>query len=182
MKIQELYLKDYQQTIKEAIQNKEDIVLWAVLPKNIVYQGKGEIDAKYCKKHDIDVYKSVDFGGGIVGFNGDIVLVILKQEGWDVGVKIIEKVKDYLTESGLNAGYNNNDILIDGIYKVASHSSVNVGDRFIYTGVQITFNADPEIIKHICMKNSVKVPRGLSYYSVDKNKILEFIIDYLQTV
>lgn len=178
----ELKLANYVQVISTTIANKQPCCLYAVLPKNIVYKGKGEIDKEYCQEHNIEIYNSVDFGGGIVGFEGDLVFIILKQDGWNIGEELGVLVKDYLTNCGLNASIANNDILIDDTYKVASYSSANVGDEFIYTAIQITFNADNEIIRHICKKDSVKIPRGLSYYDIDKIATLQFMLQEIEKI
>lgn len=180
MRIEQLKIEDYKQVIQNAITNREECLLYAMLPKNIVYKGKGEIDEEYCQEHDFDVYNSIDFGGGIVGFEGDLIFVVLKQGGWGIGEQLGLLVKDYLTNCGLNASIANNDILIDDAYKVASYSSANTGDGFIYTAIQITFNADNEIIRHICKKDSVKIPRGLTYYNIDKDDLLYNILNYIE--
>lgn len=175
MRIEQLKIEDYKQVIQNAITNQEECLMYAVLPKNIIYKGKGEIDEKYAMAHNFEIYNSIDFGNGIVGFKGDIVLVIIKKEGWNIGQTIIQELIDYLRSQGLNATEDNNDILIDGIYKVASYSSTNIGNNFIYTGVQVTFNADAGIIRNICKKNSVKIPKGLNEYNIDNQKILKLI-------
>lgn len=178
MRTIELKLADYVQVISSAIAEKHSCCLYAVLPKNIVYKGKGKIDEEYCQEHGFEIYNSIDFGGGIVGFEGDIVLIVLKQDGWNIGEELGVLVKDYLVEQGLNATIANNDVLIDDIYKVASYSSANTGNGFIYTAIQITFNADNEIIRRICKKDSVKIPCGLSYYNIDKNELLELVKNF----
>lgn len=170
-----LKIEDYIQVISNNIANKQEVCMYAVLPKNIVYKGKGEIDEEYCQEHNVEVYNSIDYGGGIVGFEGDIVFIVLKQDGWNIGEELGALVKDYLVEQGLNTTIANNDVLIDDIYKVASYSSADTGDGFIYTAIQITFNADNEIIRHICKKDSVKIPRGLSYYNINKDELLSIV-------
>lgn len=180
MQIEELFINNYKEVISNAIKNRQDTALYAILPKNIVYRGKGEINEEYCKQNNFEIYNSVDFGGGIVGFQGDIVIVVLKHEGWNVGEQFISILNEYLHNQGINSTIEGNDIMIDGIYKTSSHSSTNVGNNCIYTGIQITFNADPEIIKHICLKDSVKIPRGLNYYQIDKQEILNLVFNFFE--
>lgn len=183
MEINELHLNDYVEIIKNAIANQQDSCFYSILPKNIVYRGKGDIDEKYCKANGFEIYNSIDFGGGIVGFEGDIVLVILKSEGWALGINLMQVVCNYLRDiKHLNATIEGNDILIDGIYKVASFSSVNVGNRVIYTGIQVTFSADKGIIDHICLKGSVKIPRGLNYYSVTNSEVWDILRAQILTI
>lgn len=178
MKLQQLYIEDYQDVIRNGILSQQDCGFYAILPRNIVYKGVGDIDEQYCQEHDFQVYNSVDFGGGIVGFEGDIVIVIVKHEGWKVGENFMKTLNEYLQKQGLNSSLDGNDIMIDGIYKCASCSSVNISDRNIYTGIQITFNADADIIKHICKKESVKIPKGLNKYNINNQDVLQFVFEY----
>lgn len=175
MMIKQLKIEDYKQVIQDAITNKEECLLYAILPSNIIYKGKGEIDEQYAIANGFDIYNSVDFGCGIVGFEGDIVLVIIKQDGWILGEQVINRLAEFLYKEGLNVTVDNNDILIDGVYKVASYSSTKIGDNVIYTGIQVTFNANADIIRHICKKDSVKVPRGLGYYGLNNQSILDVL-------
>lgn len=182
MQSNELILDTYKDVINIAVQNKQETSFYAILPKNIVYKGKGGINEEYCKEHDIDIYNSIDFGGGIVGFKGDIVFIVIKQDGFEIDKQLAEIVNDFLIKQGLNTKYDNNDILVDDIYKVASYSSTNIGDNVIYNAIQITFNADPEIIKEICKKDSVKIPRGLNFYNINENELLQTILNYVASL
>lgn len=172
MKVEELEFENYKETIAEAIANKEEAFFYSIIPQNIIYKGKGEIDEEFARKSGYDIYNSIDFGGGIVATKGDIVLVIIKQEGWKVGEQIIEQVKEILQEKGISAEIDGNDILIANKYKCASHSSTHIGNRAVYTGVQICFHADPDIIKRICKKESKKIPIGLSNFGIDNTELL----------
>lgn len=180
MKFEELKVENFKERIAEAVQQKEEIMLYAFAPHNLIYKGKGNINSPLAKRLGYDIYNTYDFGGGIVAAQGDIVLVIIKQEGWEIGKNIIEYATKKLREEfGLNAEFIDNDILVDKKYKVGSFSSTNIGDRYIYTGVQICFHADPDIITQICLKNSPnKIPRGLSYYNIANTDLMPFVLGF----
>ena len=72
------------------------------------------------------------------------------------------------------------DFIVDGKYKVASCSSINAGDNFIYTGFHFSVNVNLEHIKNICQKPMVKIPKGLSDYGVTSNQIVEFLSSLLK--
>ena len=182
MELQQLYLQDYKQTIQNAIINKKDCGLYAILPKNIIYRGKGQINEEYAQSHNFEIYNSIDFGGGIVGFKGDIVVIIIKQDGWDLPFCLLRLIRDFLQSKNINADIFDNDILVDGVYKVCSASSINVGDRYIYTGLQVSFNSDNDIISQICLKKSVKVPQGLAKYGVNNQEVFQLIKDFAKNL
>ena len=178
MIVEELKIENFQETIFKHIQNKQECVLYSLIPRNIVYKGKGTIDEQYCLEHGYLVYNSIDFGGGLVATKNDLVLVVLKNEGWSVGLEIVESIISYLKEKGLNVSLVNNDIIIDEQFKVASYSSVNVGNNCIYTGVQCTFNPNVEDIKNICKyKPMKKIPKGLSDYGITNEELLNLCLN-----
>lgn len=179
MEIKEIFLHNYIDTINElAVKKDRDIALYGIFPKTIVLKGKGQINQEYCTTNNIDVYNSLDFGGGIVSSVGDIAFIIFKHDGWDFGKDFLVHLKNYLISKKINANIDNNDVIIDGKYKVASYSSTNLGDKYIYTGFQISFNPDLDLINNICLKNSIKVPKGLIDYEISHQEILNLIYKY----
>lgn len=176
MIIEELKIENFQETIMKYIQNKTECMLYSFIPRNIVYKGKGVINEQYCVEHDYLIYPSIDFGGGIVATKNDLVVIIIKKDAWTLGNEIITKLIDYLSIKNINAKLVNNDIIIDDIYKSASFSSVNIGDGYIYTGIQCTFNPNVEDIKNICNNKPMKkIPKGLSEYGVYGQEILNLL-------
>lgn len=180
MKKQELLIKNYRDVIDRAIRNREEIALYSIIPSNIIYKGKGEINEQVAQANGYEIYNSIDFGGGIVATRGDVVIIIIKQDGWSVGQEFLDLVIGLLKGKGLNATQDSNDILIDGKYKVASFSSVNVGDATIYTGIQVCFHADAELIGQICLKHSTKIPKGLADYQVAQYEIINILDNYIK--
>ena len=84
------------------------------------------------------------------------------------------KLKNYLTDKGLNCKIAENDLLVDG-YKCGSYMSRNI-DGVIYTAIHISINMDVDLIKSICTKPMVKIPKGLSEFGITTDEIKNFII------
>lgn len=182
MRLQDITITEknyYADVIRDAVVNKKEVCIHSIVPRNFVYKGVGEIDEELAEKNGYQVYYSYDFGGGIVATKGDLVLAIVKHEGWEVGKNLLEKICQYLKDKGLPAEIDGNDILISGKYKVASHSSRNIGDRYIYTGLQVCFHANPELIERICLKPSKKIPRGLASYGLSNVELMEQMLEWV---
>lgn len=177
MNISELRLETFEYTIGDAIRNKQECVLYSLIPANIVYAGKGTIDYDYCRSHNYIVYPSVDFGKGLVATKGDIVIVAITKDGWTEHLKIANVVIQYLKQRGINVSLKSNDIMIDDKYKVASYSSINIGDNVIYTGFQVTFNPNVEDIEAICKRPLTKIPKGLKDYGIVSQDLLNRILE-----
>lgn len=180
MKKQELQINNYRDTISWAIRNKDEIALYSIIPSNIIYKGKGQINEEVATQNGYEIYNSIDFGGGIVATRGDVIIIIIKKDGWTIGEEFMNLLAQHLQGKGLRAEKSGNDILIDGIYKVASFSSVNIGDSTIYTGIQVCFTADSDLIRQICLKNSTKVPKGLSEYKINQSEIINILNNYIK--
>lgn len=123
---------------------------------------------------NLPAYKTHGFGGVIVNFEGDISVGNYTVENFDFGKNFIQKLAEYLKSRGLNCEILNNDIIVDGQYKVASYMSQRVGE-VIYTAIHISINVDLELIKNICTKEMFKIPHGLSDYGITQDEIINFV-------
>lgn len=180
MNIKELKIETFKQEIQNAIIHKESNIFYSIIPTNIVYAGKGDIDLEYCQNNNYLVYNSVDFGKGLVATKGDIVIVVIKENGWEDYKTIAKVTINYLKSKGVNAEINSNDIIVDDKYKVASYSSVNIGNNYIYTGFQATFNPNIKDIESICKKKCKRLPKGLSEYKINAQDLLAEILDSIK--
>lgn len=178
MKIDILTNGNYIERIKQGIINKEEVFLYGCTQHPVVLKGQGDIDEQYCKDNNIEVYSSFNAGGTIIMDKGDVDIVVLKEKGWDIGKYLGDNILQYLKNKGLNVENNGNDILVDGTYKVASYSSINLGDainHYIYTAGHISINPNLEMIKCICKKEMVKIPKGLSEYGITTEEIVDLV-------
>ena len=169
--------RNFMQVLSDAIINKKEIAYGGIGDEEIVLTGRNnKINDEYCVCNSIRVENTFNEGGTIVVQDGDIEFGFFKFNGFDNGLEVMKKICLHLKETlGDRITIDNNDLLVDGKYKVASYSSVNVGDRLIYTGFHISMSANVEHICNICLKEMIKVPKGLSEYGIDVNELYEFI-------
>ena len=52
------------------------------------------------------------------------------------------------------------------------------GYQWTYELVQISINQDLEVIKNVCLKPMVKVPKGLGEYGVTTEEIIDWVEDW----
>ena len=92
-----------------------------------------------------------------------------------VGELVYSKFVEYLKNKGLDVTSNGNDILVDG-YKVFGWASNYYKEyNAIYITAHFTLSVDLELIKNICTKTMVKVPKGLNDFGIYKEDIIEFL-------
>ena len=185
MKIDILTNINYVERIKQGIINKEEVFLYGCTQYPVVLKGQGDIDEQYCKNNNIEIYSSFNAGGTIIMDKGDIDIVILKEKGWDIGKYLGEQILQYLQAKAINVSLEGNDILVDGIYKVASYSSINLGDAinpYIYTAGHISINPNLEMIKCICKKEMVKIPKGLGEYGITTEEMVALVLKIAKNI
>lgn len=169
--------RNFMEVLTDAIVNKKEISYGGIGDEEIVLTGRSnQINDEYCIEHNIRVEHTANEGGTIVVQDGDIEFGFFKYNGFSDGLELMKKICSKLQETlGDRITIDNNDLLVDGQYKVGSYSSVNVGDRLIYTGCHISMSANVEHISNICLKEMKKIPNGLSSYGIDVYALYEYI-------
>lgn len=174
-------INDIEKELINLSTNKNEDCIYCIHENPLVFRSKNnDVNDEYCIKNNIQICNSFNMGGTIVANTGDIDIAIFKKEGWDIGRNLLqflcEKLRTYIP----NIKVDGNDIITDEKYKVISNASINVGERYIYTCVHISFNPNIELIKNTCNKPMVKIPKGLNSYNISQNYILNIISQFLQ--
>lgn len=161
--------------IKGGVHNIGYIVIET--PIAIVHR-KTQVDEETCIKYGYEVYESFNNGGTILASAGDIMFshVGKLENGW------ISRFADYFIEwlkaKGLNAVYEDNDILVDG-YKVCGLCITKYGRIDFSSGI-ISMNVNLDHIKAICKKPMVKVPKGLAEYGITTEEVERMFLDFCE--
>lgn len=135
---------------------------------------KTQVDEEVCTKLGYTVYEAFNNGGTILTEIGDVEIGhwYVPNNGW------LKAFTDYFMEwlkgKGLNARYEDNDILVDD-YKVCGTCITRYG-RIDYTGVHIGINTNLDHIKAICKKPMHKVPKGLSEYGITTEEVEQMFL------
>ncbi len=157
--------------------NKKEDCIYCVHEKPLVFKSKNnDINEEYCLLHQINVCNSFNMGGTIVANTCDIDLAIFKKDGWNEGKHLLRLLLKELKPSIPNIEIKGNDLIIDGLFKIASYASINVGNNYIYTAVHISQNPNIELIKNICLKPMNKIPKGLSEYGLSTGEVLDIVL------
>lgn len=146
-------------------------------PVAIVHK-KSQVDEDVCNSLGYKIVESYNNGGTICASHGDIIFSHLDEpeNGW------IFSFKDYFVEwlksKGLNATYEDNDVLVDG-YKVCGLCITSYG-RIDFSSAIIGINTNLDHIKAICKKPMKKVPKGLSEYGITTEEIEQMFLEFCE--
>lgn len=172
-----IYLKNYLSNLQRYLQTKNTTVV-GYADETCILKGADSLNEDYCRAKGISVYKTHNFGGTIVNFKGDICIANYQTDFNKFGEKFLIDLSDWLKTKNINSTMSENDLLIDGIYKVASFTSQYI-NGCLYTAIHISVNMDIELIKAICTKPMNKIPKGLTEYGITGKEIDEYVLNYL---
>lgn len=155
--------------------NKENEFFLSYNDKMYVLVGENnDVNLDYCVKNNIEVINIKHRGGTLVLTENAIGFAhIGKDIDNDFSNSLIDNFVLFLRNKGLDARFNGNDVLVSG-YKVASVGKIPYKNKTYFT-FQISIDNDPELIKNICLKPMVKIPKGLSEFGISTAEIIEFI-------
>ena len=146
-------------------------------PVTLVYR-KMQVDEDICAYLGYDIYESYYNGGTLVSNKGDVAFAHFYDinNGWSE--RFVEYFLNWLKARGLNAVYDENDVLVDG-YKVCATCVTRYG-RIDYTTIFVGINTNLEHIKAICKKHMNKVPKGLSEYGITTEEVEKMFLEFCE--
>ena len=152
---------------------------YIILNKTIVnYANKNDVNQEFCDINNIETTYLKRQGGTFVFGEGDIVFL---HSGWNdhFGPQWIQYLKNKLIKYNLDIKQDNNDLLVDG-YKFLGDTQINMTDIGYNVYICcISIKHQPNLIQTICNKNTVKIPRGLSYYGLTSDIIEKWYLDFV---
>lgn len=186
MKVLELnsqigFFKNYEE---DFLKDEEEGAVITVLDNTeVLYSEEIPCDKEYCIKNNIsfDTGK-INNSGTFVGVKGSIVLTLKKHNNVsneNLSMLFSNALCEYLKNRGLNSTRcDNNDVLVDN-FKVASGIYTQIG-CWRYMGYQISINQDIDLIKTVCLKPMIKIPKALSDYGITTEEIVSFCKDFVK--
>lgn len=168
-------LKHWADIVEEKIQSRSSITYCVIGEQTVVSYGmENDCDVQWCEANHIPAYNIHRSAGCCVCATGSVNIAdIRKHKGEFVENRILRDFADWLSEKGIAAELNHNDILVDG-KKVAAAGGYNLAPDFTwqYTGIQISINQDYEVIANACKKPSTKKPGALSDYGITTDEVV----------
>ena len=166
-------------------QNKNNDVCYIVKHDSLAI-GTGKYPNSYSKDKiakygigDNDVFNGEYFGGTIVCFPNDLSIVWITKEDNDAALHCLEEVCKYLNSKNLIVRRSGNDLLLydnTNAYKVASCAKGTLNSGIVINSLHISIGIDLDIIKDICNKPMLKIPKGLAEYNINADEIIQEII------
>lgn len=125
---------------------------------------------KYIGSDLYDIVPTYHNGGTTVFFEDQVIHAAFdtKIPGY-IGPRLVE----FLKSRGVNAWIDGNDVMCDW-HKVCGESIVEMKDiGYWYRASFISIYVDPELINEASSKPMKKTPRGLSYYGITRQDVLD---------
>ena len=172
MFVEEVYNYNLKENVTNAIINNKKCFLYFVPQKTTVFVGYGHsIDEKQIKDLDIEVFNLNNEGGVIVSNKGSLIIGSFFDNAREFQEQLAIEICRLLMSKGYKAQIVDNDIIVDDTYKVASFSSRRFG-RACFGAFQISFTQNMDLIKLLCKKRMVKIPRGLGEYGIEFDDVM----------
>lgn len=169
--------------IEEYLSNEIEIAFWGVPTKSSVFVGTNtNLNKNFCLKNNIELLEFPNEGGVIVVSEGDFDIgFISKDINNNFNYNFATKIKEYLNKKGLDAKFDGNDLILNEKYKCGSFSSRRLGNM-LYSAFHISINVDLQMIKNICTKPMVKIPKGLSSYGISTEEIKILFLNFMEDI
>ncbi|MBE6892463.1 MAG: hypothetical protein E7482_00420 [Ruminococcaceae bacterium] len=159
------------------LSNKHKCFIFSIATaKFVCVPRKGVVDEQLCFDMGYMVKEYLYDGGVIVVEKGDVDIAHFGKLNNTVRDCLGNAFLKWLSEKGLNAKRENNDILVDG-YKVFGMGGRRHGE-IDYTVIHIGINTNLENIKKICTKKMEKVPKGLGEYGITAEEVREWFLKF----
>ena len=171
--MEKLEAKEFMEKLPKVLKEGGSIYHRASFP--LVHVGiQSDINEEYCTKNKIPIFRVQRAGGTIVSNVGDFDFVkVNKYTNMKNVPSLLANICILLNTKGFKAEFQENDLLAEG-YKVASYSRISVPGG-VYTAMHISMSVNMDLIKNICKKEMIKVPRGLNDFGIYEEDILKLM-------
>lgn len=181
MKIIELDENNVVREITSFIVNQKEGIVYGIPKYTSVFCGRNNnLNVEYCKQYNIKLLQFPNEGGVIVVNKGDFDIGHFSYDIKNTFNKdFANYIIKYLKSFGLDAEFIGNDLILEKTYKCGSYSSRQYGN-LMYSAFHISIGMNIELIKNICIKPMIKIPKGLKDYGINTNQIYELFKSFLE--
>lgn len=177
--MKKIEFKEYVKQLPAFLQKQEEQLYYVYGDKSYVLSNGTPFNQEYCIENDIDIIMTNHKGGTIVSSEKDIYIAFISPHQNNFGTRLCKYAIEKLKGKNINLDIVGNDILADGQYKVMASMKTRIGDMY-YSAVGFFLEPDIELIKKICLKPMVKIPKGLNDYGITTDDIIEIVSTFTQ--
>ena len=131
---------------------------------------------KYVNSNHLGLFFLKTAGGVTILQEGNVSFAIVNNPNEHHYFSIVlQKFMDFLRSKGLEPINDGNDILVDG-FKVCAFSSNYIEEyKWSFSSFTFTINIDLDLVRNVCNKPMVKIPKGLSEFGITREEILNLL-------
>lgn len=184
MRIIELHEDNIMKEISNNIRFQRELLNYFIPQKTCAFVGwnMSVADENALKEYNVTKLELNNEGGVIVSEPGSLSIgYFSKNINNRFNIEFAKILIEYLIKRGLNITLEDNDILIDGMYKCASFSSRRF-NKIIFSAFHISYDVNLELINKICTKPMKKIPRGLKEYGITAEDIQSFFLENYENI
>lgn len=173
-------MEEVTDVVRNIISEQKEAIVYCVQDSNWAIIGRnGQEDIRKAENLKMKYVQVNNEGGTIVTSPGDVDIGIftIGYYGNYLKDEIVEKIINKVGENGYAAVLDGNDVLIND-RKVVGFGSRMFG-KILYTAIQISVDANLDLIRNICTKKSRKEPEGLNKYGISTQDIMEIMTDVI---
>lgn len=173
----QLYEHNIDSVLISAINTQKEGLYYFIPTKTVVFAGyNNSVESMFCKENGIQIIDVKNEGGVIVSGENSLAIGYLSKKIDNTANKDFAMVLiEWLSKKGLSVSTQDNDILVDGKYKVASYSSRRFGD-IIFSAFHLSFNVNLKFIERLCKKPMNKIPKGLDEFKISHKDIYSLFL------
>lgn len=164
--------------VAEFIRNRTNVLAYSVTDFDCALTGgHNEIDEKLCEELGYAICPTPHHGGNLIAHAGDLGFYYFSDNEEKFIKNFVDYFVSYLRNKGLNAYFDDNDVMIDG-YKVCG-VSLQVMNNFFVAGAHIGVHTNVDNVKKLCTnKPCIKEPKGIAEYGITTEELVEMLKDF----
>ncbi len=155
--------------------------LCGIHQKTLLSVGKeGYVNDIACEVLKIPTWYYPREGGPILFSRNDFAIVAIRPSNEHFNTRLNDYLIEKLKEKGINACNKDNDILIDGKYKVAGCAKIRLVDGRNLSFMHVSITDNKWRAKFCSTKPSWKIPSGLSNWDIKSWQVEEWVLNFIK--
>lgn len=164
--MKKIQMTEVETEVSKMINERREDILYCITDDVYIFNGtEGNITEVAKQKYKI--FELGQSGGTLVFAPGNIGIGVLQKDNGGKAQQLVRGLFNILIAHGITASWKDNDIVVEGQYKVISYGQLYLPDGYTFTTIQINLYTTRELVDEVCTKPVLKIPRPLNDYGID---------------